>query len=118
MVPVLVRAPGPGRDRLLDGKIDTGADICAIPDLLIAELSLPPVGTVRAAGYAGELREAAVYRVDLDISGVLHGQMKALSTRRPYVIVGRNVLQRYVLRLDGPRAMLELRSAAPRRSKA
>ena len=109
MVPVLVSSPGPGRGRSLDGKLDTGADICALPDVLIAELGVPPVGTVRAAGYGGELREIAVYRLDIQIDDTQHRHVKALSTRRPYVIIGRNILQSYLLRLDGPKARLELR---------
>jgi hypothetical protein len=80
-----------------------------VPDVVIADLALPPVGTVRAAGYAGELRELASYRVDVVIDGTLHRQVKALSTRRPYFIVGRNVLRFYLLRLDGPKARLELK---------
>ena len=108
VVPVSVTAPDPGRPKLLDGKLDTGADICAVPDFVIAELALPPVGTVRAAGYAGELREMAVYRVNVEIDGHVHRNVKALSTRRPYAIIGRNVLRSYLLRLDGPKDRLEL----------
>lgn len=109
VVPVRVTASGPGRGRVLEGKLDTGADICALPDVLIAELAVPPVGTVRAAGYAGDLREMVVYRVDIEINDVTHRRVKALSSRRSYVIIGRNILQSYLLRLDGPRARLELR---------
>jgi predicted aspartyl protease len=109
VVPVLASAPGLEPTRPLEGKLDTGADLCAIPEGVIAELAVPPVGTVRAAGYAGELREVAVYRVDIRIAGKAHRHVKALSTRRPYAIIGRNVLRSYVLRLDGPKACLELR---------
>jgi predicted aspartyl protease len=117
VVPIFVRH-APAANRLLEGKLDTGADICAIPDVVIAELALPPVGTVRAAGYAGELRELAVYRVDVLIEGKVHRHVKALSTRRPYFIVGRNILQAYVLRLDGPNARLELKRPATRKRKS
>src|SRR5262245_66292861 len=87
VVPVLVSTLGPGRGRQIDAKLDTGADICAIPDFLIAELAIPPVGTVRAAGYAGELREVAVYRLNITVENKLHRHVKALSTRRPYVVL-------------------------------
>jgi hypothetical protein len=40
---------------------------------------------------------------------VSHRHVKALSIRRPYVIIGRNILQSYLLRLDGPKARFELR---------
>jgi hypothetical protein len=86
MVPVSVRAPGGLDVATLEGKLDTGADLSAVPERFIAELDLPPVRTVRAAGFLGEL-----------------------STRRPYVILGRNVLRRLVVRLDGPGETLEIR---------
>jgi predicted aspartyl protease len=109
MVPIRVRAPG-GLDAAdLAGKLDTGADLSAIPERHIAELDLPPVRTVRAAGFLGGLQETIVYRVDLAIDGMEFPRVEALATRRPYVIVGRNVLRRLVVRLDGPREKLELR---------
>jgi predicted aspartyl protease len=109
VVPVVVSGPAAGRERQLDGKIDTGADICALPDIVIAELAIPPTSTLRAAGYAGELREMVVYRVNISIDGKLHKNVKALSTRRPYVIIGRNVLRAYILRLDGSKQTLEIK---------
>ncbi len=113
LVPVALRAPG-GIDAVrLDGKIDTGADVCAVPEHVVAELDLPPVRTVRAAGFAGALQEAIVYRVDVELDGVIHRRLEALSTRRPYAIVGRNLLRSVVLRIHGPRE--ELAVDRPRR---
>jgi predicted aspartyl protease len=113
LVPVALRAPG-GVDALrLDGKIDTGADVCAVPEHVVAELDLPPVRTVRAAGFAGALQEAIVYRVDVELDGVTYRRLEALSTRRPSAIVGRNLLQSVVLRVHGPRE--ELAIDRPRR---
>jgi predicted aspartyl protease len=93
----------------LDGKLDTGADLCALPDRVVAELDLPPVRTVRAAGFAGVLAEAVVYRADLTVAGVTLRRVETLVTKRPYAIVGRNVLRHFVLRIDGPGERFELR---------
>jgi predicted aspartyl protease len=109
VVPVLVKAVGPGRERRLDAKLDTGADICALPDVLIAELALPASGSVRAAGYGGEFSEVLVYRAEIRIGEVVHRDVKAVSTRRPYAIVGRNLLKEYLLSLNGPASRLDLR---------
>jgi predicted aspartyl protease len=109
MVPVRVRAPG-GVDALeLDGKLDTGADLCAVPERYVAELDLPPVRTVRAAGFLGGLQEVVVYRVDVAIGTTLFPRVEALATRRPYAIIGRNVLRHLVVRLDGPRETVGIR---------
>jgi predicted aspartyl protease len=109
MVPVVLRAPAGVDAVAVEAKLDTGADLCAVPERHVAELDLPPVRTVRAAGFVGALHEAIVYRVDITLAGVELARVEALSTKRPYVILGRNVLQRLVLRVDGPREMLEIR---------
>ncbi len=113
MVPVGLRAPGATHVARVDGKIDTGADVCAVPGHVIADLELPPTRSVRAAGFAGALEDAIVYRVDVEIDGAVYAQMEALATRRPYAIIGRNVLRALVLRVHGPREQLDL--GRPRR---
>ena len=65
MVPVRVRAPG-GLDAVeVEGKLDTGADLCAVPERHVVELALPPVRTVRAAGFLGSMQEVIVYRLEI-----------------------------------------------------
>jgi predicted aspartyl protease len=108
-VPVRVSAPFGLDAETVEGKLDTGADLCAVPERLVTELDLPPVRAVRAAGFQGTPEEVVVYRLDLEIDGLSFPHVEALATRRPYVIVGRNVLRRLLVRLDGPREQLEIR---------
>jgi len=115
MLPVVVRSPGGTEMRHIEGKVDTGADICALPDTVIADLDLPPVRTVRAAGFGGVLQEALLYHVDLELAGRRSKHVEALSTRRPYAIIGRNMLQQFAIRLDGPKGTLTV--TLPPRSK-
>lgn len=108
MVPVRLRAPDGLDSTLVEGKLDTGADLSAIPEHHIAELSLPPVRTVRAAGFLGGFQEVIIYRADLTIDGMEFPHIEALATRRPYAIIGRNVLRRLVTKIDGPAERLEV----------
>jgi predicted aspartyl protease len=108
VVPILVSVPGEAAGRRLEGKLDTGADLCALPDDVIAELDLPPVRVVRAAGFAGDTQEALLYHCAIEIAGFRVEHLEALATRRRYAIIGRNFLRRVVLRLDGPRRTLTL----------
>jgi predicted aspartyl protease len=108
MVPVRVRAPGGIDVATVDGKLDTGADICALPETALAQLDVSPVRVGRAAGFAGALIETHVYRVDVELDEFVVERVEALATRRPYAIIGRNVLRHFVLRIDGPKGMLEL----------
>jgi hypothetical protein len=75
--------------RHIEGKIDTGADVCALPESIIADLDLAPVRTVRAAGFGGVLQEALLFHADLEVAGRRSKHVEALSTRRPYAIIGR-----------------------------
>jgi predicted aspartyl protease len=109
MVPVRIRAPRGLDAATLEGKLDTGADLCAVPEHYLVELDLPPIRTVRAAGFTGDLEEIVVYRVDVEIGDMSFPRVEALPTRRPYVILGRNVLRRLVMRVDGPAELLEVR---------
>jgi predicted aspartyl protease len=108
-VPVRLRAPRQETVVQVDGKIDTGSDLCSVPARLVAELDLPPVRAVRAVGFGGTVQQAVVYRVDLEIDGLAFPRSEALATARPYVLVGRNVLRALVVQLDGPRSQLDLR---------
>jgi hypothetical protein len=116
MVLVRIAAPSGADSASLQAKIDSGADVCAVPEHLVAELALPPVRAVRAAGFQGELREVVVFRVDLSLGDWAFPRVEAIATRRSYVIVGRNVLRQLLVRLDGPRAQLDLlRPSLPRK---
>jgi len=108
MLPVVVRSPGGTELRHIEGKIDTGADICALPDTVITDLDLAPVRSVRAAGFGGALQEALLFHVDLEVAGLRIKHVEALSTRRPYAIIGRSILQQFAVRLDGPKGTLTI----------
>ncbi len=113
VVPVRLRAPSAHQNATLDGKIDTGADLCGVPEQLVIDLDLPPVRSVRVAGFAGAPYDVVVYRVDVEIDGLVFPRVEALAIGRPYVLLGRNVLRTLVVRLDGPREQLELRRPRP-----
>ena len=109
VVTVRLRTPGGHQNAALDGKIDTGADLCGIPEQVVIDLDLTPVRSVRAAGFAGASHDAVVYRVDVELDGMIFPRVEALAIGRPYVLVGRNVLRALVARVDGPREQLDLR---------
>lgn len=113
MLALVVRSPGGTETRHIEGKLDTGADICALPDSVIADLDLPPVRTVRAAGFGGVLQEVLLFHVDLEVAGRRSKHVEALSTRRPYAIIGRNILQQFAIRLDGPKSTLTVTLPTP-----
>lgn len=115
VVPILVSAPNEVGGRTIEGKLDSGADLCALPEDVIAELDLAPVRAVRAAGFAGTLQDAILYHCAIELAGYRFEHLEALPTRRRYAILGRNLLRHVVVRLDGPRSTLTLTIPGRRR---
>ena len=111
VVPVRLGAPGGPQSAALDGKIDTGTDLCSIPERLVVELDLPPIRSVRAIGVTGSARDVVVYRVDVEVDGLVFPRVETLAVDRTYALLGRNLLRMLIVRLDGPREWLDLRRA-------
>ncbi len=116
MVPVAVGVPGGADERHIEGKIDSGADMCALPEALVVELDLPPVRVVRAAGFGQPLQDVLLYHCALRLAGFEFAHVETLATRRSCALIGRNVLRHLVVRLDGPKSVLTI-TRQPSRSR-
>ncbi len=85
--------------------VDSEADITVLPEGLVQVLGLPPVGEVMVRGVAGAVR-VPVYAAELE----------AVGTRRIVEVVavgvdtllGRDVLNRWMVTLDGPAKVLRV----------
>jgi predicted aspartyl protease len=83
------------------GKLDTGADFCAIPDALIDLLELLPEDTVITRGYNHETKVCDVFRVSLEVAGQQFENIAVIATPREDVLIGRDVLNHFVITLNG-----------------
>jgi len=116
--PVLALRIGvPGREPTLAlvALVDTGADLSVMPRSVVAALGLPQVSTTRIQGVTGVAESTPVHAATLEVAGTTAlGEVVAWGDE---AIVGRDVLSRFVLELDGPRATLTVRvlPPAPRR---
>jgi hypothetical protein len=91
--------------------VDTGADGSIAPSHYLESLRLPAVGEVYLRGQWDAGREAAVYRVDLGIGSLRLPSVEFVADELgDEVILGRNVLNKLVLSLDGPRQSLAIRA--------
>ncbi len=110
MVDVIVRSMShvePARTVL--GKIDTGADITIIPFTLVQELDLVPKYRLRMRGYDGNETERLGYDVGLEILGYKFDFFQVIAAPRDNVLLGRAVLNSFIITLDGKSQTFEMR---------
>jgi predicted aspartyl protease len=91
--------------------LDTGADGTIVPRRHLDPLDLPVWGRATLRGQWDESVRAYVYLVDLGIGELrLPGIEVAADDRGDDIIVGRDVLNRLLLSLDGPRKVVDIRA--------
>ena len=96
----------------IPAQVDTAADLTVIPEGLATHLGLRPAGEIRVAGFEQPLTTTSVYEVRMAIQDLelLRTEVVASPTE-PHVLLGRDVLNRHRIVLDGPRAALEIEEA-------
>jgi hypothetical protein len=99
---------GPERRRLLDAKLDTAADISAIPSTLVDELDLEAVSEVLVSGYDGQVELVRTYVVGLELPEARVRRIEAILMPEPYVLLGRDVLNHFYIYLQGPDLAFEM----------
>jgi len=93
----------------LPAQIDHGADITVIPSQLADALVLPRVRMLPVKGFGEQSLLLPTVLVEITIRQQQPVPMEALlSPDEPFVILGRDLLNRYRIVLDGPQLALEM----------
>lgn len=86
-----------------EGKIDTAADMTAIPVRLQEGLSLKPFTRRRTKGALdSNYVTTPTFLLEYSLDGSEFFELEVLITARPYVLLGRDVLNSLVLIANGP----------------
>ncbi len=94
--------------------IDTGADITLAPQALLEEISAPELDEVRLRSHWGEYTTVITYLVDIALdTGVLPGVEVVGDMYGSTVLLGRNVLNKLLLLIDGPRQITDILTRRP-----
>ena len=85
----------------LRGKLDSGTDVTVIPARLVAFFNITPRGHIWTRSYDGTYARRLVYYVRLTVEGFTLPSVRCIATDRTNILLGRNVLNRFIVTLDG-----------------
>jgi hypothetical protein len=106
---VLARPDGTRSSGEIPAQIDSAADITAVPADVIDDLELVQFGSMDVAAFAGVLKTVRTFLVQLSLRGGNPVVVKVVaSSDEPHVLLGRDVLNRHRILLDGPQGMMEI----------
>lgn len=107
---VLINAEEGLRTAAQDALIDTGSDGTLVPMALLEETLAPVLSETRIRSHWGEWRAAQLFLVDIEANSLtLPGMLVVGDDTGDEIVLGRNVLNRLYLTLDGPAQATELR---------
>jgi predicted aspartyl protease len=92
----------PTRAERIPALIDIGADITAIPQRLVNQLSLVKFSEVGVGGFRSDAEPADTFLVTLQIHEWHIEAIEVVSDNGGYALLGRDVLNQFLLVLDGP----------------
>jgi len=103
-------APAGEIDRSIScrAKLDSGASLTVIPLALADDLELLVTDYVDVRAYDGHITTRPIYEVDIIIGSRVFSNVLVTSSHRMNVLLGRDVMNRLRLVLDGPRQRLEV----------
>lgn len=116
-LPVVLNLPESSvRSSLLSGLVDTGADTTLVPAEQLRAIKAEEIYRARLRSHWGESRTVTVHLIDMEIAGLnLPGIEVIADDLTEDVLLGRNVLNRLVLLLDGPAGQANVLSKRPGR---
>lgn len=101
---------------MLTAYLDTGADGTLWPFRYLRALEITKMYPMRLRSHWGESRIVYIYTVDLEVAGYnFPGVEVVADDQGKQVLLGRNLLNRLLLLLDGPRNQVDILLRRPLR---
>jgi len=88
--------------------LDSGADITAIPRWAVQQLQLKYVDEILASGYDGVTKKTLVYSVRIIFDKLGDFIIKTIATDEEYILIGRDILNKWSLLLKGRSKIFEI----------
>jgi len=109
-VHVTIRRPGDvASAQDFPAQLDTAADMTVIPWRIVEDLDLLQHDEIETQGFGGHVSTVMSFLVQLQIHQLEPVTVEVLADRdEPYVLLGRDMLNRHRVTLDGPQLILEI----------
>lgn len=93
----------------LEAIIDTGADISVVPTNYLRQIRAQKISQGQAKSLWGDSRTVDVYAISMKLNGLHITAIRVLADEQgDEVVLGRSVLNRLKLVLDGPASITEI----------
>ena len=108
-LPVRMTNPDTGASIRLPAKIDSGAAMSVLPQTAVADLALEPTGDILASGYDRRVALLPTYSVTFGIEDYTFQDIEITVSPRKDVLLGRDVLNYFILTLNGKDLTFDLK---------
>ncbi len=98
----------PSRTANIQAKIDTAADVSAIPATLVTQLELPIAKKLIVRGYDNVPTTMFAYSIHVEVAQVRFKSLRVITTPRTYVLLGRDILNHLYIHLHGPNLTFDI----------
>ena len=97
-----------------EGQIDTGADITIVPDYLLDEIGSVEIYPTQIRSQWGERRSTSMHLIDISIADQRFPSINVVADDEgDDILLGRNLLNRLILLLDGPGQRTDMLTRRP-----
>ena len=95
--------------RLAQGLLDTGAEVSVLPVEILTALQIPKASSMSVEAWDGSPTLVTTYIVTLGIADARLDSIEVVAAPMPYAILGRDVLNHFILTLNGKDLSFELK---------
>ena len=93
---------------LAQGLLDTGAEVSVLPVEILTALQIPKASNMPVESWDGSSTLVTTYIVTLGIADAHLDSIEVVAASMPYAILGRDVLNHFILTLNGKDLVFEL----------